>query len=515
MDEHLHNIDKLFRSAVNDYEETPPPEVWDGLDKQLDKTNIVSIKKKYAYLKRALVAVMLLCCVVSLFALLVWHPGTKPLPAPPAASNQKTGRQPATGITATSPASRHAAMQQKDSAAATAIEQKNIATAPATTKSTPEQSVATIPGVAGASSSAAVPAPRSIQKIPDTKAMQNDVASYTVNRVARKPGGKKTKLPVYSNKAGYDVTGPEHAAVSGTDASTPERSLTPISTLPPMAQVAVLPQPNRALSAVQSGPGIAFSPAVNSHAQTIRLTPLRTPFSIAIFASPDIAFNRLEADRPKNREEDKDAIQKGEQNKISFMAGITADINIGHNFLLQTGLAFSNTVKTIEAKNIYARPDNHGDIQYRYNCSSGYYFIAPKPGSRPLSNGDSLSLAGATNTLQYISIPLAVKYKLVEGKFSIQPVLGAAANILTKEKIETAIVTGSTAEKQVQNGINGLKPVYFSGLLSIEADWQFSKLFGVRLAPTGRFALTSMSKEAAVKTYPAYLGIAAGITLKL
>ena len=60
MGENLHDIDKLFRDALDEHEELPPGKVWDALDSNLDKSNVIQIKRKYNNLKRLAVALLLL-----------------------------------------------------------------------------------------------------------------------------------------------------------------------------------------------------------------------------------------------------------------------------------------------------------------------------------------------------------------------------------------------------------------------------------------------------------------------
>ena len=47
MNENLHNIDRLFKNAIEQHDETPSSEVWDAIDKKLDKNKVVSISRKY------------------------------------------------------------------------------------------------------------------------------------------------------------------------------------------------------------------------------------------------------------------------------------------------------------------------------------------------------------------------------------------------------------------------------------------------------------------------------------
>ena len=69
MNENLHNIDKLFKTAIEDHEELPSTDVWNNIDKGLDKKNVVSIQRKYYVLKRVAVAVFIFGFVASVFAI--------------------------------------------------------------------------------------------------------------------------------------------------------------------------------------------------------------------------------------------------------------------------------------------------------------------------------------------------------------------------------------------------------------------------------------------------------------
>ena len=60
MDDNLHDIEDLFFDALNDDEDNPSQNVWDRVERRLDKDNIVSIEKKYINLKRIAIFLLLL-----------------------------------------------------------------------------------------------------------------------------------------------------------------------------------------------------------------------------------------------------------------------------------------------------------------------------------------------------------------------------------------------------------------------------------------------------------------------
>ena len=60
MNKNLHDIDKLFKSALEQHEDIPSPGVWDAIDNKLDKNKVVDINKKYNQLKKIAILLFLL-----------------------------------------------------------------------------------------------------------------------------------------------------------------------------------------------------------------------------------------------------------------------------------------------------------------------------------------------------------------------------------------------------------------------------------------------------------------------
>ena len=60
MKKNLHNIDKLFKAALDDDTEHPPESVWDAIDQHPDKNKVVDINRKYIQLKIFVVVLLIL-----------------------------------------------------------------------------------------------------------------------------------------------------------------------------------------------------------------------------------------------------------------------------------------------------------------------------------------------------------------------------------------------------------------------------------------------------------------------
>jgi hypothetical protein len=119
------------------------------------------------------------------------------------------------------------------------------------------------------------------------------------------------------------------------------------------------------------------------------------------------------------------------------------------------------------------------------------------------------------NTLSYLGIPLSVEYSISFGKFSVSPMAGGQVNILLKGKTTAVLGKGTFNETAVSNSTEGLKSKYFSALTGVAGELQLNKKLSLIIAPSGQFALSSINSGASVKTRPNYLGLAAGLKLKL
>ncbi|MEJ7680759.1 MAG: outer membrane beta-barrel protein [Segetibacter sp.] len=240
-------------------------------------------------------------------------------------------------------------------------------------------------------------------------------------------------------------------------------------------------------------------------------TSKKSLFSATVFYSPDIVFSKVDNDHHTFREEDRNEIKNKEEIKKTYSTGVLINYNTGNKLSIQSGLTFSAMATDIKPKTIYARTDDRGNLNYRFNCSAGYSYVSLHSGIRPAAAGDSISASSSKNLLHYITVPLALKYNLTEGKFGLSTGLGAAINLLTKGKIETVIGN----EKASINHIEGLSSMYLNSAISFGMNYEINQNIALSLTPAAKFALTSINKNAPVKTYLNSYGLAAGLTIKL
>src|SRR5947199_8810928 len=73
----VHKIDELFKNALEKEQENPPSDVWNLIDKELDKHKVISIQRKYGILKKVAAALVFFCFMASIYALYLHNKNSK------------------------------------------------------------------------------------------------------------------------------------------------------------------------------------------------------------------------------------------------------------------------------------------------------------------------------------------------------------------------------------------------------------------------------------------------------
>ena len=116
---------------------------------------------------------------------------------------------------------------------------------------------------------------------------------------------------------------------------------------------------------------------------------------------------------------------------------------------MQSGITLSTSNFDLKPKTIYAERDNSGGIQYKLSTPLGDAFMKPSFSRNP-HIGDSLFARSNTHSLQYIGIPLAVKYNFYKRKLVLNVLGGISANFLTSGKVITELESAITITKLKQ-----------------------------------------------------------------
>lgn len=207
-------------------------------------------------------------------------------------------------------------------------------------------------------------------------------------------------------------------------------------------------------------------------------------------------------------------IRKLEKREFAYTFGTLVDYKLNRHWGFQSGITLSVADISVLPESIFAEPDKTGKVKYRVNTSSGYGYILPAFSNNP-SVGDSLTTISSEHVLNYIGIPLAVKYSIEKGRFTLNVIGGLVFNILTRAKLEIELENGTGPQKETLNNLYGINKTYISGMAGIGVDYKLNNRTSLVFAPTMRFALNSINKDATVETYPMSLGFIGGLKIRL
>jgi hypothetical protein len=532
MSENLHDIDKLFRDGIESHEEMPEEKLWEGIDASLDKSNVVDIRRKYNNLKR--VAALLLLMLLSVVGYEIFKTKntdketTVTKNNTPAIVNDNIGGP---KKTTTSNAVNNGQVNAVNNAGHDSLSSLfNKEISDNTKTALPEETA-----------------------VPDITKTTNGVNHNNFNKITAGDKEQKNRLPatdadntddVYGrnsvNKNSHHRTKVKVKAPQqyGDDNSAGDDSY--------KSSVIAVPPTDGLLKPEQNGKALSLATRIKKDlaAQVAALQPqfpepiitvtkARKNLSISImpFYATQFISNKIKEDkktpgggqgpggppppRPGNSGH-KDQFKQEEQSQTAYSAGIIAEVSVGKNWGLQTGVNYLQRTSTIEPKKIYARPDKDGKVKYVFDCTSGYSYIASKT-STVLATGDSINVAASKNTQGYIGVPVALSYKIaVSNKLHIIPAAGVVFNFLTKQKIKTQLVQGNIKEQQTISDINGLSKKYVNATAGLALEYDISKRLAFNIMPSGNFSLSSINNsDAAVKSYPNAFAVSAGLKVKL
>ncbi len=153
----------------------------------------------------------------------------------------------------------------------------------------------------------------------------------------------------------------------------------------------------------------------------------------------------------------------------------------GHHFVVQTPCG---------AVDLYNTPNHHNSGNHQ--------------------DGDTLNIKSETSeTIEFINIPLMVRYHFGKSKFKYFVTAGGSINFVRGDQVKI-VVDDSYSET---NEHDGLKSTNYSLILGAGVQYNFYKSMNVFLNPTFRYSITPVNQYNPMDSYPYYIGIGAGLSI--
>lgn len=484
MNENLHDIDNIFYNSLDQHEESPSLRVWESLNASLDKKEAAFYKKKFIGLSR-ITAVLIL-----LLASLVIHD----------AALIKNGSQ-GTALQTIHSNSVDAERNTEDDSVEKVLDNK--------TENTESHFLSSL--------NMEQRKHKLILQKPD---QSNDTTHDSINYKAENDLTGQNKI-VTSN--GNNTVSSKTSTDNGVIPLTPGilNEKIKIYKEPPVKIDTVVSAQQKELVtkenyAIPKNKDTSFL-SIDNKSLIVKHKSFHPYWSATVFGNREWAQYNLENDVQENNnnqtEDNRTAITKREKHEPSYTFGMLATYQFQKKLSFQTGLSYLNTAIAIEPQKVFAVKDYNGSISYKYNTSSGYAFLKTKSGTSPIL-GDSLYTTAAQHNLEYISIPVLMRYKILHKNFSVSAGIGVAVNLLTAAKIQTEIQNISANEIVSVNRLQGMKSFYTDALANADVQYNIKGNWSVNLITTFRFALSPINKNNIVKTFPYSFGLGMGCTYK-
>ncbi len=489
MNRDLHDIDEFFRSALEGNEEPPSAGVKESLDAALDKQDAEKYKKRFIRWKRAALLLLLLLAAFVLYESGIIKTGSSRYAektSVPVKNNKAEDKIETVNPTNNTPVNSNTDIVVSSEPA---IQKENAES---------QQTQKEIPHVSGGS---LVADKNSIDK-KITWPKSNNPDNQTIPFI-------RNKEPFVSITSSQPDKKINDANGYDTDWPTSKRLITPLDERTSVSKVA-----KGFIKSIQpvSFIAVSYSPLQANNvtdAKNKKLNPFKPFWMATAFASYDQTGYKLDSDEPKAV----NSIKFREAHEPSFSLGILFTRQVKQKWGLQSGIIYSNSAIGMKPQKTYAFVDPTGDVAYKYITSSGYAFFKPGFGPQP-AVGDSLTTAEAKHTLEHISVPLVIKHTLTNKKISITPGAGIEANFITKANLEVDIEDPFNREIVVVRKLTGTKPFYLSFIADAEVKYNLNKKIAISLRPVYRHAISPITKNNVVETFPHSFGMGAGVTIK-
>lgn len=475
----IKNLDNLFQSNLNKFEQEPSLQVWEGIEQKLDQLDAKKYKKKYLWLRWSAAAAILLSFLLSIILFY----------------NNKTDNK---------NISQHKQETFEDKKI---LSKKFLSTAnknevPVSTQTSTNKSSSK--NIAGS----------------------NNYSSNNSNN----NGDTNISSNTIFNKIKKDLIQPTILIDSVLPSLTQLANLIATTVLPQTMQVAInnevqlypmavlplqLPKYNAPQSIVQPIASLPNTPIkkLKRFSISASYTPLYSyRFKLAEFDDlipidtnpvvvPPVA---LTASVPKETIVEKPL--------LAFSSSILVFYDLTNRVSIGTGLTYTKSgQRSIYNNTVYSPLDDSASVEqsnyYTINTSSAYGTLSS---NYYATNTNSVKLTSMTQKFSYLEIPFLIKYRIAElNRLTVNTTIGASVNYMLGT---TSKLTIEDSEGNLQTLASfheePLKSVHAGAIIKLGIEYSLAPAINFRLEPFFKTALTPVIN----KTYPFSVGLDCGIS---
>ena len=243
-------------------------------------------------------------------------------------------------------------------------------------------------------------------------------------------------------------------------------------------------------------------------------------WSIGGQLSPSYSYRTLNGDAYNTPKEKvgTEYFNEMESGIMSVGGGISMDYQLGERLTIASGLYVSRIGQQNESVLAYNDPDGHG--MYKLASSTGSVSVNPVQFTQVLTEqaastknvpGDYVANGNFVQNLDYLEVPLVLKYRLLDKRFGINLLGGVSPGILVNnhsyfEFEGQKLQTGTT---------ENIQPMIYNSVLGIGMEYAISSRVSINLAPSFKYSLTPVNNSNNLGYHPYSLSWFTGVSYKL
>lgn len=244
-------------------------------------------------------------------------------------------------------------------------------------------------------------------------------------------------------------------------------------------------------------------------------------WSIGGQLSPSYSYRTLSGDAysTPNEKVGAEYFNEMESGIMTVGGGISLDYQLGERLTIASGLYLSRVGQQNESVLAYNDPDGHG--MYKLTSSTGSVSVNPVQFTQVLADqaasakdeipGDYVANSSFVQNLDYLEVPLVLKYRLLDKRFGINLMGGISPGILVNNRSYFEF----EGQKLQAGTTENIQPMIYNSVLGIGVEYAISRKISVNLAPSFKYSLTPVNTSNDLGYHPYSLSWFTGISYKL
>ena len=209
---------------------------------------------------------------------------------------------------------------------------------------------------------------------------------------------------------------------------------------------------------------------------------------------------------------------------LAYSGGVSVAYKVFKRLSIQTGVFYSQVGQSINnvtpVSNMYAAVSSNNSYTKNFvRTSSGSVAVVsnlksdvnstyssyfnPESQANSISNTSSSTKYQLIERVDYLEIPLMLRYKIIDRKFSFQVLSGMSANVL----LETNVFIDNGSEMLKSGTILMARPVNYSSTFGLGFEYQILKNLSVGLEPVFKYYLQSYTTSSQIGSNPYAFGV--------